>query len=62
MVDQTGEEVEAGFIRLLDDQTFEVVHSFALDPMEQPISCISCSFEGDDQVFLFVCLLFLKAL
>ncbi|KAG1687986.1 hypothetical protein DVH05_004505 [Phytophthora capsici] len=46
-VDDTGEEVDQGFVRLFDDQTFEVLHSFRLDPFETPCSVVVCPFAGD---------------
>jgi len=46
-VDDTGEEVDQGFVRLFDDQTFEVLHSYRLDPFETPCSVVVCPFSGD---------------
>ncbi|CAI5722603.1 unnamed protein product [Hyaloperonospora brassicae] len=46
-VDDTGEEVDQGFVRLFDDQTFEVLHSYRLDPFETPCSVVVCPFAGD---------------
>ncbi|CAH0488401.1 unnamed protein product [Peronospora farinosa] len=46
-VDDTGEEVDQGFVRLFDDQTFEVLHSHRLDPFETPCSVVVCPFAGD---------------
>ncbi|GMF12407.1 unnamed protein product [Phytophthora lilii] len=46
-VDDTGEEVDQGFVRLFDDQTFEVLHSYRLDPFEIPCSVVVCPFSGD---------------
>uniref|UniRef100_H3G8E6 DNA damage-binding protein 1 n=1 Tax=Phytophthora ramorum TaxID=164328 RepID=H3G8E6_PHYRM len=46
-VDDTGEEVDQGFVRLFDDQTFEVLHSYRLDPFETPCSVAVCPFSGD---------------
>lgn len=45
--DEGGEEVEQGHVRLLDDQTFEVLNSYRLDPFETPCSIVCCSFAGD---------------
>ncbi|OWZ04928.1 DNA damage-binding protein [Phytophthora megakarya] len=46
-VDDAGEEVDQGFVRLFDDQTFEVLHSYRLDPFETPCSVVVCPFAGD---------------
>lgn len=46
-VDDSGEEVDQGFVRLFDDQTFEVLHSYRLDPFETPCSVICSPFAGD---------------
>uniref|UniRef100_A0AAV1TCU6 DNA damage-binding protein 1 n=1 Tax=Peronospora matthiolae TaxID=2874970 RepID=A0AAV1TCU6_9STRA len=46
-IDGTGEEVDQGFVRLFDDQTFEVLHSYRLDPFETPCSVVVCPFAGD---------------
>ncbi|KAI9993806.1 hypothetical protein PInf_016327 [Phytophthora infestans] len=46
-VDDTGEEVDQGFVRLFDDQTFEVLHSYRLDPFETPCSVVVCPLAGD---------------
>ncbi|KAF1772263.1 HAD-like domain [Phytophthora cactorum] len=46
-VDDTGEEVDQGYVRLFDDQTFEVLHSYRLDPFETPCSVVVCPFAGD---------------
>jgi DNA damage-binding protein 1 len=43
----TGDEPESNFVRLIDDQTFEVVGSYALDKDEQGCSIVSCSFSED---------------
>nr|CCA20849.1 predicted protein putative [Albugo laibachii Nc14] len=45
--DDGGDEVEQGYIRLFDDQTFECLKSFRLDPFESPCSIITCIFTGD---------------
>ncbi|GLE04253.1 hypothetical protein PINS_up013164 [Pythium insidiosum] len=46
-VEDNGDEVENGFVRLFDDQTFELLHSFKLDPLESPCSIVNCTFSGD---------------
>ncbi|KAI9905788.1 hypothetical protein PsorP6_013830 [Peronosclerospora sorghi] len=46
-IDETGEEVDQGFVRLIDDQTFDVLHSYRLDPFETPCSVVVCPFAGD---------------
>eukprot|EP01114_Cavostelium_apophysatum_P022802 TRINITY_DN8377_c0_g1_i1.p1 TRINITY_DN8377_c0_g1~~TRINITY_DN8377_c0_g1_i1.p1 ORF type:complete len:965 (-),score=280.18 TRINITY_DN8377_c0_g1_i1:487-3381(-) len=38
------EAQESGFVRILDDQTFEVTSSFPLDANEHPGSIVSCGF------------------
>ncbi|TDH74292.1 uncharacterized protein CCR75_001185 [Bremia lactucae] len=46
-IDESGEEVDQGFVRLFDDQTFEVLHSYRLDPFETPCSVVVCPFATD---------------
>lgn len=46
-VDDSGEEVDQGFVRLFDDQTFESLNSYRLDPFETPCSVICCPLAGD---------------
>eukprot|EP00271_Cylindrocystis_brebissonii_P010251 TRINITY_DN26392_c0_g1_i1.p1 TRINITY_DN26392_c0_g1~~TRINITY_DN26392_c0_g1_i1.p1 ORF type:complete len:1092 (+),score=241.19 TRINITY_DN26392_c0_g1_i1:211-3486(+) len=52
--DVPGEETEAGFVKLFDDQTFEVVAVFALDAFECGCSVMSCSFSEDAGVYFVV--------
>ncbi|CAK9232974.1 unnamed protein product [Sphagnum jensenii] len=42
-----GEDMETHYIRLIEDQTFEIISSFALDPYENGCSIITCSFTDD---------------
>ncbi|DAZ92907.1 TPA: LOW QUALITY PROTEIN: hypothetical protein N0F65_013069, partial [Lagenidium giganteum] len=46
-VDENGEEVEHAYVRLFDDQTFELLNSYRLDPFEAVGAIISTSFAGD---------------
>lgn len=46
-VDDNGDEVDQGFVRLIDDQTFEVLNSYRLDPFETPCSVIVTPLSGD---------------
>src|SRR5690349_9544547 len=39
-----------GFIRLFDDQTFELLSSVQLDETEEPASVVSCSVGVDDSL------------
>ncbi|KAL9270792.1 DNA damage-binding protein 1-like protein [Drosera capensis] len=48
------EESEMHFIRLLDDQTFEFVSTYALDTYECGCSILSCSFSDDANVYYCV--------
>ncbi|KAH9288236.1 hypothetical protein KI387_032353 [Taxus chinensis] len=45
------DETESHFVRLLDDQTFEVISSYPLDPFENGCSILSCSFSDDNNVY-----------
>lgn len=45
------DETESHFVRLLDDQTFEIISSFQLDPFENGCSILSCSFSDDNNVY-----------
>lgn len=46
-VDDNGDEVDQGFLRLIDDQTFEILNSYRLDPFETPSSIIVTPLSGD---------------
>ncbi|GAB2241606.1 hypothetical protein Droror1_Dr00018381 [Drosera rotundifolia] len=48
------EESEMHFIRLLDDQTFEFVSTYALDTYECGCSILSCFFSDDANVYYCV--------
>ncbi|XP_047333166.1 DNA damage-binding protein 1-like [Impatiens glandulifera] len=45
------EETEMHFVRLLDDQTYEFISTYALDQYEYGCSIISCSFSDDHNVY-----------
>lgn len=49
-----GEDMENHFVRLIEDQTFEINSSFALDPYENGCSIITCSFSDDPNVYYCV--------
>ncbi|KAG0252722.1 DNA damage-binding protein 1a [Actinomortierella ambigua] len=46
-VENEGEEDEIGYVRLHDDQTFDLMHSYELDKFEAPLSITSVTFTGD---------------
>ncbi|KAJ8449900.1 hypothetical protein Cgig2_029262 [Carnegiea gigantea] len=48
------EETEMHFVRLLDDQTFEIISTYALDTYECGCSILSCSFSDDNNVYYCV--------
>lgn len=48
------EETETHFVRLLDDQTFEIISSYALDTYENGCSILSCSFTDDNNAYYCV--------
>uniref|UniRef100_A0A2P2KL79 Uncharacterized protein MANES_06G061000 n=3 Tax=Rhizophora mucronata TaxID=61149 RepID=A0A2P2KL79_RHIMU len=48
------EESEMHFVRLLDDQTFEIMSTYPLDPFEYGCSILSCSFSEDGNVYYCV--------
>ena len=51
--DVPGREEEF-FVRLFDDQTFETLAKYPLEPNENDASIISCSFDGDDDIYFVV--------
>ncbi|KAF0690909.1 hypothetical protein As57867_017711, partial [Aphanomyces stellatus] len=46
MDDNHMEEIEVGYVRLIDDQSFDTLHSFRLDPMETACSIVCLTFDG----------------
>ncbi|OAY47208.1 DNA damage-binding protein 1 [Manihot esculenta] len=50
----SAEESETHFIRLLDDQSFEFISTYQLDPFEYGCSMLSCSFSDDINVYYCV--------
>ncbi|KAF2310806.1 hypothetical protein GH714_017398 [Hevea brasiliensis] len=50
----SAEETETHFIRLLDDQSFEFISTYQLDPFEYGCSILSCSFSDDINVYYCV--------
>ncbi|XP_076940007.1 DNA damage-binding protein 1-like [Bidens hawaiensis] len=48
------EDSEMHFVRLLDDQTFDVKSSYALDQFEYGCSILSCSFSDDNNAYYCV--------
>ncbi|XP_022762655.1 DNA damage-binding protein 1a-like [Durio zibethinus] len=48
------DESEMHFIRLLDDQTFEIISTYPLDTSEYGCSILSCSFSDDLNVYYCV--------
>jgi len=51
--DVPGQEEEF-FVRLFDDKTFETLAKYPLEPNENDASIISCSFDGDDDIYFVV--------
>ncbi|GMN54597.1 hypothetical protein TIFTF001_023722 [Ficus carica] len=49
-----GDESEMHLIRLLDDQTFDIVSTYSLDTFEYGCSILSCSFSDDSSVYYCV--------
>ncbi|KAF9971393.1 DNA damage-binding protein 1a [Actinomortierella ambigua] len=48
------DEDEVGYVRLHDDQTFDLLHSYELDKFEMPLSITSVTFTGDGANYLAV--------
>eukprot|EP01018_Ginkgo_biloba_P003844 Gb_36569 [translate_table: standard] len=48
------DESETHFVRLLDDQTFEIISSYPLDTYENGCSILSCSFTDDSNAYYCV--------
>ncbi|CAH9076420.1 unnamed protein product [Cuscuta epithymum] len=48
------EDTEVHFIRLLDDQTFEIISTYPLDQFECGCSVLSCSFSDDNTAYYCV--------
>ncbi|CAN6454564.1 unnamed protein product [Victoria cruziana] len=48
------DEPEVHFVRLLDDQTFEIISSYQLDTYENGCSILSCSFSDDNNTYYCV--------
>jgi DNA damage-binding protein 1 len=46
--DAQGEETELFHFKLIDDQTFEVLHDFQMDEYEHSLQCIAASLPSDD--------------
>lgn len=51
---KTNQSEENGFVKLMDDQTFEITDCFDLKKSELPCSTISCSFLEDDSPYFVV--------
>lgn len=49
-----GEDMETHYVRLIEDQTFEIISGFPLDPYENGCSIITCSFTDDSNVYYCV--------
>ncbi|CAM6089835.1 unnamed protein product [Calypogeia fissa] len=50
----TGEDMESHYVRLIDDQTFEIIATYQLDTYETGCSIITCSFADDPNVYFCV--------
>jgi DNA damage-binding protein 1 len=46
--------METHYVRLIEDQTFEIISWFSLDPYENGCSIITCSFTDDFNVYYCV--------
>jgi DNA damage-binding protein 1 len=53
-VDENGEEVETNYVKILDDQTFEILDRFKLDTYENACSLINMQFSNDNEHYLVV--------
>ena len=49
-----GEEIETNYVRLVDDQSFDILDGFALEDFEQGISATRCIFQSDEETDYFV--------
>ncbi|KAL3687828.1 hypothetical protein R1sor_014137 [Riccia sorocarpa] len=49
-----GEDMETHYVRLIDDQTFEIIATYQLDTYETGCSIITCSFADDSNVYFCV--------
>ncbi|MCL7038249.1 hypothetical protein MKW94_006303, partial [Papaver nudicaule] len=50
----SNEDSEMHFVRLLDDQTFDIISTYPLDTYEYGCSILSCSFADDNNVYYCV--------
>ncbi|KAG0223154.1 DNA damage-binding protein 1a [Actinomortierella wolfii] len=50
----SGDDLEIGYVRLHDDQTFDLIHSYELEKPEMPLSIASVTFAGDPANYLAV--------
>ncbi|KAI3988674.1 hypothetical protein MKX01_027038 [Papaver californicum] len=50
----SNEDSEMHFVRLLDDQTFDIISTYPLDTYEYGCSILSCSFADDTNVYYCV--------
>lgn len=46
--------MESHYVRLIDDQTFEIIATYQLDTYETGCSIITCSFADDPNVYFCV--------
>jgi len=53
-INDEGEETETSFVKLIDDQTFEVVDSYQLQQFENACSCMTCEFTDDKNKYFVV--------
>jgi len=52
--DEAGEDVDEHYVKLLDDQTFEVLHTFELRRWENCCSLTTCTFIDDASTYIVV--------
>jgi DNA damage-binding protein 1 len=53
-VDDNFEETETFYVKLFDDQTFEVLDRYKLEPFENCASILSCQFSEDNEYYYVV--------
>eukprot|EP00850_Spirogloea_muscicola_P009452 SM000053S17409 [mRNA] locus=s53:248703:257116:+ [translate_table: standard] len=53
-IQSNGEDIEHFFVRLIHDQTFEILSSFHLDAYENGCSILSCTFADDPNPYFVV--------
>lgn len=52
--DDVGEDVDEHFVKLFDDQTFEILHTIELRRWENACSLTTCTFSDDSTNYVVV--------